>query len=129
MGGWWPAAGLGALSVAVCAQDLLKEVALIFITSSIVWLQVNSRGQGQRPGGATPRPRSGAEAERSNPMSKERWLCRRRRAKRSYSMFKVRRGGGEEIPLVQGKEQQLHFAGAAVKTYPTSKVRETRVRW
>ena len=33
----------------------------------------------------------------------------------SYSMFKVRRGGGEEIPLVQGKEQQLRFAGAAVK--------------
>ena len=30
-------------------------------------------------------------------------------------MFKVRRGGGEEIPLVQGKEQWLHFAGAAVK--------------
>ena len=115
---------MGALSVAVCAQDLLKEVALIFITSSIVWLQVNSRGQGQRPGGATPRPRSGAEAERSNPMSKERWLCRRRRAKRSYSMFKVRRGGGEEIPLVQGKEQQLHFAGAAVKRHPQPKVRE-----
>ena len=43
-------------------------------------------------------------------------------------MFKVRRGGGEEIPLVQGKEQQLHFAGAAVKRYPTSKVRETQVR-
>ena len=37
-----------------------------------------------------------------NPMSKERWLCRHRRAKRSYSMFKVRRGSGEEIPLVQG---------------------------
>ena len=28
-----------------------------------------------------------------------------RRAERSYSTFKVRRGGGEEIPLVQGKEQ------------------------
>ena len=52
-----------------------------------------------------------------------------RRAKRSHSMFKVRRGGGEEIPLVQGKEQWLHFAGAAVKKYPTSKVRETQVRW
>ncbi|KAM7238885.1 hypothetical protein CapIbe_010405 [Capra ibex] len=35
---------------------------------------------------------------------------------------KVRRGSPEEIPLVQGKEQQLHFAGAAVKRYPTSKV-------
>ena len=45
-------------------------------------------------------------------------------------MFKVRRGGGEEIPLIQGKEQQwLRFAGAAVKRYPTSKVRETQVRW
>ena len=37
--------------------------------------------------------------------------------------------GGEEIPLVQGKEQQLRFAGAAVKRYPTPKVRETQVRW
>ena len=60
---------------------------------------------------------------------KEWWLHGRRRAERSYSMFKVRRGGCEEIPLVQGKEQQLHFAGAAVKRYPKSKVRETQVRW
>ena len=30
-------------------------------------------------------------------------------------MFKVRRGRSEEIPLVQGKEWRLHFAGAAVK--------------
>ena len=37
-------------------------------------------------------------------------------------------GGGEEIPLVQGKEQWLRFAGAAVKRYPTSKVRVTHVR-
>ena len=87
-----------------------------------------TRGQGQWPGGATPHPRSGAVAERSNPRSKERWLCRCRRAERSYSMFKVRRGSGEEIPLVQGKEQQLHFAGAAGKSYPMSKVRETQVK-
>ena len=45
---------------------------------------------------------------------------------RSYSMFKVRRGGHEEVPLIQGKEQQLCFAGAAVKRYPKSKVRETQ---
>ena len=38
-------------------------------------------------------------------------------------MFKVRRGN-----LVQGKEQWLCFAGAAVKRFPTSKVRETQVR-
>ena len=54
-------------------------------------------------------------AERSYPRSKEWWLRRRRRAERSYSTFKVRRGGGEEIPLIQGKEQQLCFAGAAVE--------------
>ena len=42
--------------------------------------------------------------------------------------MKVRKGGGEEIPLAQGKEQRLHFAGAAVKRYPTPKVRETQVR-
>ena len=51
-----------------------------------------------------------------------------RRAERSYSKFKVRRGGREEIPLMQGKEQWLRFAGATVKRYPMSKVRETQVR-
>ena len=61
-------------------------------------------------------------------MSKEQWLCGCRRAERSYSTFKVRRGGGEEIPLVQGKEQWLHLAGAAMKRYPRYKVRETQVR-
>ena len=68
-------------------------------------------------------------AKRSNAMSKEWWLRGHRRAERSYSMFKVRRGGHEEIPLVQGKEQRLHFAGAAMKRDPTPKVRETKVRW
>ena len=67
-------------------------------------------------------------AERSNPTSKGRWLHGLRRTERSYSMFKVRRGGSEEIPLVQGKEQRLRFAGAAMKRYTTSKVRETQVR-
>ena len=32
------------------------------------------------------------------------------------------------IPLVQGKEHWLCFAGAAVKRYSTPKVRETQVR-
>ena len=41
--------------------------------------------------------------------------------------IKVRMGSSEEIPLLQGKEQRLCFAGAAVKRYPTSKVRETQV--
>ena len=43
--------------------------------------------------------------------------------------MKVMKDGSEEIPLVQGKEQWLRFAGAAMKRYPTPKVRETQVRW
>ena len=43
--------------------------------------------------------------------------------------MKVRKGGGEEIPLVQGEEQRLRFAGAAMKRYPMPNVRETQVRW
>ena len=61
--------------------------------------------------GAYPRPRSGAEAERSNPTSKEWWLHGCRRAERSYSTFKVSRGGGEEIPLVQGKRNPSKMVG------------------
>ena len=49
-------------------------------------------------------------------------------AERSYPMPEARGGGRKELPQVQGKEQQLHFAGAAVKRYPMSKVRENPVR-
>ena len=48
---------------------------------------------------------------------------------RRHPTSKVRRGGREKIPHVQGKEKWLRFAVAAVKRYPTSKVRETKVRW
>ena len=51
------------------------------------------------------------------------WLHGLSRVYRSYSTFKVRSGVSEEIYLVQGKSQLLHFAGAAMKRYPTSKVR------
>ena len=70
-----------------------------------------------------------AAPAKRNPTSKERRLHRHRRAKRSYSTFKVRRGSCEDIPLVQGKEQWLGFAGAAVRRCPTSKVKKTQVRW
>ena len=49
-------------------------------------------------------------------------------AKSRKQLSDFRRGGSEEIPLVQGKEQQLRFAGTAMKRYPTTKVRETQVR-
>ena len=59
-------------------------------------------------------------------MSKEWQLRGCRRVERTYSMFRVRRGGHEEIRVIKGKEQQLCFAGAAMKRYPTPKVRETQ---
>ena len=76
------------------------------------------------PRGATPHPRSGqwprvpgcdgaGMAKRSNPTSKEWWLHRHRWAKRSYSTFKVRRGGSEEIPLIQGKRNPSKMVGVA----------------
>ncbi|XP_055276361.1 uncharacterized protein LOC129552197 [Moschus berezovskii] len=46
----------------------------------------------EHPGLSYPSPRSGPAAERSNPTSKEWQLCGHRRAERSYSTFKVRRG-------------------------------------
>ena len=61
------------------------------------------------------RRRPEAAAGRTNPTA--RWLRGRRK------------GGSEEISLIQGKEQRLRFAEAAVKSYPTPKVRETQVRW
>ena len=45
MGWWWPASGLGAPRATVLAWDLLKEVAIIFITSTIFGLRLNN-GEG-----------------------------------------------------------------------------------
>ena len=44
VGQWWPAAGSGILSEAVGAQDLLKEVTIIFITSTKMESQVKQQG-------------------------------------------------------------------------------------
>ena len=59
----------------------------------------------------------------------EQWRRWGRRAYRSYPKLKVRKCSGKELPLIQGKEQRLHFAGAAMNRYPMPKVRETQVRW
>ena len=47
-----------------------------------------------------------------------------------YSAYKmaVQKHSEEELPHVQGKERWLRFAGAVMKRYPSSKVRETQVR-
>ena len=75
----------------------------------------------------TSKVRGGSREEQLHPQGAA--AVGRRRAERSYSKFKVRRDGREKIPLIQGKEQQLRCAGAAVKRYPTSELREAQVRW
>ena len=40
----WPAAGSGVLRAAVHAWDILKEAAIIFITSTVVWPQIKQQG-------------------------------------------------------------------------------------
>ena len=104
-------------------------------------------------GGPTPCPRSGAEAESARlrwrrnvleelPPSEVRdggWedqphvqgavAARAQEGLEEPSHIEGQEGWWEEIPFIQGKEQQLCFAGAAVKRYPMPKVRETRVRW
>ena len=41
---WWPTPGLGALSAVVHAPDLLKKIAIFFITSTTVWSQAKQLG-------------------------------------------------------------------------------------
>ena len=72
-------------------------------------------GQGLWPKGATPHPRSGGCPGAGGP--------------EEPSHAEGQEGRQEEIPLIQGKEQWLCFAGAAVKRYLMPKVRETQVRW
>ena len=64
------------------------------------------RGQGRQPRGTTPCPTSGAMAARSYRTFKEQQLHGHRRAEKSYSMFKVRRGD-----LVQGKRNPSEMVG------------------
>ena len=42
-------------------------------------------------------------------------VLEQRAAEKRYPRSKVSSGSHEEIPHIQGKEQWLHFAGAAVK--------------
>ena len=59
-------------------------------------------------------PEVRAAAEMSNPTSKEGWLHECRRAESSYSMFRVRRAGREEIPLVQDKRNPSKMVGGQI---------------
>ena len=51
-----PAAGLGTVSVAMCAWDLFKEVTIILITSTIVWHLIKQQGEKTAPTPPLPNP-------------------------------------------------------------------------
>ena len=90
----------------------------------------HNRGQGWHPrpraaaGRSNPTPEARAATESSNPTPKA-----RDGGLEGQPHVEGQEGRREEIPLIQGKEQQLCFAGAAVKRYPTPKVREIQIRW
>ena len=90
---------------------------------------------------ANPRQRSGAAAERSYHMPEVRgggWeeqphvqrvvAAQAQEGQEELLHVQGQEGWQEEIPLLQGKEQWLRFAGAAIKRYHMSKVREIQVR-
>ena len=69
----------------------------------------------ERLTGATPRPRSGEAAERSNPQVQGAAAARAQEGRGKLLHDQSQRGGCEEIPLIQRKEQRLCFTGAALK--------------
>ena len=91
------------------------------------------QGQGCQPRGATPCPRTAAVAKRSYSTFNVRGCSQEEQAHIQGVAAARKQEGQEELLHVQGqegwlvqvKEQWLQFAGAAVKIYPTSKVRET----
>ena len=84
--------------------------------SSVILKLPHAQGQGQQPRGTSPSPRGSGRVGAGGLRG---------------ATTRSRSGGAvsEEIPVIQGKEQWLRFAGAAVKRYPTTKVRETQVGW
>ena len=101
----------------------------------------NAGGHGRRPRGATPRRRSREAADGSYHTPEVGGGCREELphvqgavavwahdGREELLYVQGQMGGSEEIPLIQGKEQRLRFAGAVVKRYPTPMVRETQLR-
>ena len=93
-------------------------------------------------GRSNPKPEARAATGSSNPMPKARGGGREgqchiqgvvavqvQEGLEEPSHVEGQEGRWEEIPLIQGKEQQLCFAGTALKRYPTPKVRKIQERW
>ena len=93
---------------------------------------LEARGGGKRriPGprpGAVPEARGGGWEEQ--PHTQGVVAVQAQEGLEEPSHVEGQEGRWEEIPLIQGKEQQLCFAGTALKRYPTPKVRKIQERW
>ena len=77
--------------------------------------------------GVVPKARGGGREEQ--PHAQGAVTARAQEDLEELSHAEGQEGWREELLLIQGKEQWLCFAGAAVKRYPTPKVRERQVRW
>ena len=62
-----------------------------------------------------PTPEARARSQEEQPRSS---TAQAQEGLEELSHVEIRNGGGKEIRLIQGKEQRLCFAGAAVKRYP-----------
>ena len=80
-------------------------------------------------GRSNPKPKARGSSREEQPHIQGAVAVQAQEGLEELSHIEGQEGWREEIPLIQGKEQRLHFAGAAVKRYPMPKVRETQVRW
>ena len=80
-------------------------------------------------GSSNPTPKARGSSQERHPHVQGVVAVRVQEGLEEPSYIEGQEGKREEIPLTQGKEQRLCFAGGAVKRYPKPKVRETQVRW
>ena len=103
---------------------LLLVLAGAGIEPSLVPLQADTFLLEKRDAGA-----AGGQEEIPHVQDQEQqWRGGTRRYPMCRVMSQIRNSGCEEISHVRDKEQGPCFAEAAMKRYPTSKVRETPVR-
>ena len=80
-------------------------------------------------GSSNPMPKARGGSQEGQPQVQGVGAVQAQEGLQEPSHFKGQEGRREEIPLIQGKEQRLCFAGVTVKRYRTPKVREIQVSW
>ena len=109
----------------------LKDVSRVIY--KVLYMALSAGGGGSGPGTAAGRSHPATEARGSSrkeqPHVQGVVAARAQEGIEEPTHVEGQEGRREEIPLIQGQEQRPCFVGAAMKRYPTPKVRETQVRW